>query len=165
MAGTAGDLDSVSDTSGTVLPAGQSSDGVSSQRDAPEECVSQPVDAAVLALVPSVSIRVFVDGSTDDFQGFAAGCLIAGVDNASRASLALPGMTGAEVSELLGIIFGLMKCFQFRHSYTMFVLMVDSKNAIKHVFGMLDPVGRRGQDLWPAIALARLLVCRLEYEH
>ena len=126
------------------------------------ECVSEPVQEAVLALVPSGCIRVFVAGSTDDRQGIAAACLIAGVYSASRASLALPGMTGAEASELLGIILGLMICFQYRHSSSMFVLMVDSNNAIKHVFEKTDPVDRSGQDLWPAIALARLIVCRLE---
>ena len=33
---------------------------------------------------------------------------------------------------------------------------------LSSIFEKTDPVDRSGQDLWPAIALARLIVCRLE---
>ena len=65
------------------------------------ECVSEPVEEPALALVPANCTRVFVDGSTDAQQGIAAACLISGEPQASRASLAIPGMTCAEASELL----------------------------------------------------------------
>ena len=40
--------------------------------------------------------------------------------------------------------------------------MVDSQNAIKHVFQRVNPVDRSGQEVWPAIALARRIVSLLE---
>ena len=78
-----------------------------------------------------------------------------------RASLALPGMTGAESSELLGIVLGLWVCYQSRRMHSRFVLLVDSANGLKHVFQDQDPTDTDGWDLWPAIALARNLVSLL----
>ena len=78
-----------------------------------------------------------------------------------RASLALPGMTGAESSELLGIVLGLWVCYQSRYVHSRFVLLVDSADAINHVFERQDPTGEDGWDLYPAIMLARVLVSHL----
>lgn len=122
--------------------------------------VSEPAEETVL--MPASGIRVYVDGSTDDGQGIAAGCLIAGEYISSRASLALPGITGSETSELLGIMLGLMQIFRIRESYSMFVLMIDSQRAIEHVFKRMNPVERSGHDLWPCIVLARRIVCVLQ---
>ena len=47
MAGTPGDFDSVSEKSGTVLPVGQPSDGVSSKRKAREESPGIPDNASL----------------------------------------------------------------------------------------------------------------------
>ena len=112
-------------------------------------------------LKPAGGILVFVDGSTDDRQGIAAGSLIAGLCSASRASLALPGMTGAESSELLGIVLGLWVCCQSCRMHSRFVLLVDSANGLKHVFQDQAPSDADGWDLWPAIVLARKLVSLL----
>jgi len=106
-------------------------------------------------------IRVSVDGSADDRRGIAAGCVASGVSLSTRASLALPGMTGAEASELLGITLGLLVCYQSRRMYSRFVLLVDNENALKHVFLKQDPTEADGWDLWPAILLARALVSLL----
>ena len=103
-------------------------------------------------------IRVSVDGSSDDRRGIGAGCVASGVSMTMRASLALPGIMGAEASELLGITLGLLGCYQSRRMYSRFVLLVDSENAIKHVFLKQDPTDTDGWDLYPAIALARNLV-------
>ena len=71
--------------------------------------VSQSEEEAVLASMPAVGLCVFVDGSADHLQGIAAGFFQAGVYQGTMASLALPGITCAEASELLGIILGLME--------------------------------------------------------
>ena len=60
-----------------------------------EEGVAAPLPCAVSC------ISVSVDGSADDRRGIAAGCLASGVSLSSRASLALPGITGAEASDFL----------------------------------------------------------------
>ena len=73
-------------------------------------------------------------------------------------SLALPGMTGVEASELLGIIMGLLEIFSLRHVYSSAVLLTCSQFVITHVFLRVNPVGRRGQEVWPAIAFARRIV-------
>ena len=56
-------------------------------------------------------------------------------------------------------------CYQsrrmFPHQSLRFVLLVDSADACKHVFQILDPTEARRSDLWPAISLARNLVSRL----
>ena len=80
----------------------------------------------------------------------------------SRASLALTGITGEETSELLGITLGLMEIYRHRGSYKLFVVMIDSQNAIDHVFEEKDPVERSGRDLWPCILLARRIVSLLQ---
>jgi len=116
-----------------------------------------------LAVVPPFGgIEVHVGGSADDGQGIAAGCYVAGEFRASRASLALPGMTGAEASEFLGITLGLLEIYRFRHLYSSAVLVVDSQYAIKHVFQSVGPGDRPHQDVLPAIVLARRIVCVLE---
>ena len=79
----------------------------------------------------------------------------------NRASLALPGIPGAEASKLLGITLGLLGCFQSRRMLSRFVLLVDNDNAIKRVFLKHDPTEADGWDLWPAILLARRLVSLL----
>ena len=106
-------------------------------------------------------IRVYVDGSADDRRGIAAGCVASGVGLSTRASLALPGMTGAEASELLGITLGLLVCYQSRRMHSRYVLLVDSANARDHVFLKQDPSKADGWHLWPAILLARNLVSLL----
>ena len=75
-----------------------------------------------------------------------------------RASLALPGITGAEASELLGITLGLWVCYLSRRMHSRFVILVDSANARNHVFLKQDPTNADGWHLWPAILLARNLV-------
>ena len=116
-----------------------------------------------LAVVPPFGgIEVHVGGSADDRQGIAAGCYVAGEFRASRASLALPGMTGAEASEFLGITLGLLEIYRFRNLYSSAVLVVDSQYAIKHVFQSVGPGDRPHQDVLPAIVLARRIVCVLE---
>ena len=107
-------------------------------------------------------IRVFVDGSADDKRGIVVGCLVAGEYTASRASLALPGITGGETGELLGIILGLMQIRLLSRWYTRFAVMVDNNNAVGHIFKCAFPERRDGWDLWPAILLGREIVCRLE---
>ena len=106
-------------------------------------------------------IRVSVDGSADDRRGIAAGCLAIGVSLTMRASLALPGITGAESSELLGIVLGLWVCCQSCRMHSRFVLLVDRANGLKYVFQNQDPSEADGWDLWPAIVLARKLVSLL----
>ena len=109
-------------------------------------------------------IRVHVDGSADDRRGIAGACLARSLCQTLSASLALPGMTGAECSALLGVVLGLWVCYQSRHTeyrHSRFVLLVDSANAIKHVFQNEDPTNADGWDLYPAIALARKLVSLL----
>ena len=122
--------------------------------------VSEPAEETVL--MPASGIRVYVDGTTDDQHGIAAGCLSSGAYISSRASLALTGITGAETSELLGITLGLMEIYRHRGSYKLFVVMIDSQNAIDHVFEEKDPVERSGRDLWPCILLARRIVSLLQ---
>ena len=78
-----------------------------------------------------------------------------------RASLALPGITGAEASELLGITLGLWVCCLSRRMHSRFVILVDSANARNHVFLRQDPTNADGWHLWPAIMLARKLVSLL----
>jgi len=106
-------------------------------------------------------IRVSVDGSPDDRRGIAAGCVASGVSMTTRASLTLPGITGAEASELLGITLGLWVCYLSRRMYSRFVILVDSANARNHVFLKQDPTNADGWHLWPAIMLARKLVSLL----
>ena len=106
-------------------------------------------------------VRVFVDGSADQGSGIAAGCLVSGEYLSSRASLALPGMTGSEASELLGVILGLMQVCMLHRRYGRYHIMVDSQRALEHVFEDKDPVERSGKDLWPGITLARELLLRL----
>ena len=106
-------------------------------------------------------IRVSVDGSADDRRGIAAGCVASGVSMTTRASLTLPGITGAEASELLGITLGLWVCYLSRRMYSRFVILVDSANARNHVFFKQDPANADGWHLWPAIMLARKLVSLL----
>ena len=120
-----------------------------------------------------LDIRVYVDGSTDDGRGIAAGCLATSLCLSMRASLALPGMTGGESSELLGVVLGLCVCMKSRRmfqlvqgEYLSFVLLVESEDACKHVFQEPEPTEARGSDLWPVISLARNLVSRLrQHEH
>jgi len=123
----------------------------------------QSADQGAAAPLPSYvgCIRVFVDGSADDRRGDAAGCLAPELFLAVRASLALPGMTGAESSELLGIVLGLWVCYQSRHMHSRFVLLVDSANGLRHVFHEQDPTDTDGWDLYPAIVLARNFVSLL----
>ena len=106
-------------------------------------------------------VRVFVDGSADQGSGIAAGCLVSGEYLSSRASLALPGMTGSEASELLSVILGLMQVRWQYGIYGRYHIMVDSQRALEHVFEAKDPVDRSGRDLWPGIILARELLLRL----
>ena len=106
-------------------------------------------------------VRVYVDGSADQGSGIAAGCLVCGEYLSSRASLALPGMTGSEASELLSIILGLMQVRMLSGRYGRYHIMVDSQRALEHVFEDTDPVERSGRDLWPGIILARELLIRL----
>ena len=106
-------------------------------------------------------ICVSVDGSSDDRRGIAAGCVASGVSMTMRASLALPGITGAEASELLGITLGLWVCYLSRRMHSRFVILVDSANARDHVFLKQDPTNVDGWHLWPAIMLARNLVSLL----
>ena len=101
------------------------------------------------------------DGSAHDRRGVAAGCLASELGLAVRASLALLGMTGAESSELLGIVLGLRVCYQSRHMHSRFVLLVDSANGLRHVFHEQDPTDTDGWDLYPAIVLARNFVSLL----
>ena len=61
----------------------------------------------------------------------------------------------ARASELLGVTLGLLEIFRLRHLYSSAVLLTCSQYAIKHVFHGVDPVDRIGQEVWPAIALAR----------
>ena len=103
-------------------------------------------------------IRVSVDGSPDDRRGIAAGCVASGVSMTTRASLTLPGITGAEASELLGITLGLCVCYLSRRMHSRFVILVDSANARNHVFFKQDPANADGWHLWPLILLARNLV-------
>ena len=106
----------------------------------------------------AIGVSVFVDGSVDPYRGIAAGCLFSGACISSRASLALDGITGAETSELLGITLGLLEISRVREKYSLFVLMIDSQNAIDHVFGGKAPVKKDGQDLLPCILLARRIL-------
>ena len=115
-------------------------------------------EAALRGLTLSGGIRVHVGGSADDRQGIAACCLISGESTESHVSLALPGMTGVDASELLGIVVGLLEIFSLRHVYSSAVLLTCSQFVITHVFLRVNPVGRRGQEVWPAIALARRIV-------
>ena len=120
-----------------------------------------------------LDIRVYVDGSTDDGRGIAAGCLATSLCLSMRASLALPGMTGGESSELLGLVLGLCVCMKSRRmfqlvqgEYLSFVLLVESEDTCMHVFQEPEPTEARGSDLWPVISLARNLVSRLrQHEH
>ena len=73
-------------------------------------------------------------------------------------------MTGAECATLLGIVLGLWWCYQGRlteYRDSRFVLLVDSADAINHVFEKQDPTGEDGWDLYPAIMFARVLVSHL----
>ena len=106
-------------------------------------------------------LRVYVDGSADQGSGIAAGCLVCGEYISSRASLALRGMTGAEASELLSIILGLLHVRLLSGRYGVYHIMADSQNALEHVFQDKDPVDKSGRDLWPGIILARELLIRL----
>ena len=120
---------------------------------------------APLALTDWRCIRVHVYGAADDRRGICAACFSRDFDDRDLyASLALPGMTGAECSTLLGIVLGLWWCYQGRHTEyrdSRFVLLVDSVDAINHVFETQDPTGESGWDLYPAIMLARVLVSHL----
>ena len=106
-------------------------------------------------------VRVFEDGSADQGSGIAAGCLVSGMYLSSRASLALPGMTGSAASELLGVILGLMVVREHFGEFGRYQLMVDSQGVLEYVFQDKDPVDRSGRDLLPGIMLARELLMRL----
>lgn len=134
----------------------------------------QSAQVQVLPPLPcDLDIWVYVDGSTDDGRGIAAGCLATSDCLSMRASLALPGMTGAESSALLGLVLGLCVCMKSPRMLQLvqgdvlsFVLLVESEDACKHVFQEAEPTEARGSDLWPVISLARNLVSRLrQHEH
>ena len=65
-------------------------------------------EAALRGLTLSGAIRVFVGGSADDWHGIASGCGISAEFRSSYACLALPGIMGAEASELIGVTLGLL---------------------------------------------------------
>ena len=73
-------------------------------------------------------------------------------------SQALPGITGAEIPELLGIILGLLEIVWRRRFCDSAVLMTCDPYVIGHVFEGYNPPDISGQKVWPAIALARRLL-------
>jgi ribonuclease HI len=103
---------------------------------------------------------LYSDGSCNSSMGIAAGWLFLGMYFTGRASLA-GGWTGSEAAEILGIVGALSAAYLLSDDFSEVVFCVDSKNAISHVFQMVDPSGMDGKDLWPIITLARMLVQRL----
>ena len=96
-----------------------------------EEGGSAPLQSGVSC------IRVSVDGSSDERRGIAAGCVASGVSMSTRASLALPGITGAGASELLGVTLGILGCFQSRRMHSRFVLVLDRMPWIMYSFSRI----------------------------
>ena len=97
-------------------------------------------------------------------QGIAAGWLVG--HNAATDRVSIAGyFTGAEASELLGIICLLQYLW---HKWTVdgealynaIVIRIDSKNAMHHVFRREPPLYEDGRYLLPAISLAMYLVKR-----
>ena len=82
--------------------------------------------------------------------------------SSSCMSLALPGITGVEIPELFGITMGFLQIVTLRHFHSSAVLLTCDRYAIEHVFNGADPVDRSGQEVWPALALARRIVYVLE---
>ena len=103
---------------------------------------------------------VYSDGACNSGQGIAGGWLFEGLYLSGRASLASQ-FTGAEASELLGIVGALLGAFDMAPYYNEIVCCIDSQNAVDHVFGYKQPVYTDGWDLMPAIQLCRMLFTRL----
>ena len=76
-------------------------------------------------------------------------------------SLALPGITGAEIPELFGIIVGLLEIVRRRRTFDRAHLMTCSPYVIEHVFG--EEVWEHRGTVWPAIKLARRLLRIAQY--
>ena len=131
---------------------------------------SEPYVVDVPRLLDGRVLEVYTDGSHqpritgEPGEGIAAGW-VAGDDDATDRVSMNGFYSGAEISELLGIIGAaqhLWKRWTPEAEYDIILFRIDSKNAIDHVFELRDPALDTGRYLLPAIKLARALVDRFK---
>ena len=124
------------------------------------ENIEPPTTGTALEVYTDGSHQPLLDGEIG--EGIAAGWIVGHNEATGRVSIR-GRYTGAEVSELLGIICTLGHLWYKRKTdavmqYNTIIIRIDSTNAIHHVFRDESPLDLEGAYLLPAISLAKYLV-------